>query len=82
MYSGIAGDIAGIEPISTGQLLLNRRNAGLMPAARDATNTGQATPTTGASLYPVSTPTSQPQIGNSHPSITGFDYNDMISEVF
>jgi hypothetical protein len=78
LYPGVAADLAGIAPISSGQIALNRRNAGLMPANRDATNTGQAQPTSGASLYPVTTPA----LGNSHPSITGFDYNDMISEVF
>jgi hypothetical protein len=77
LYPGIASDIAGIAPLSTTQLLQNRRNAGL---GRQDLGTGgqQAQPTgNGASLYPVTTP-----LGNSHPSITGFDYNDMISEVF
>jgi hypothetical protein len=77
LYPGIASDLAGITPISTTQLLQNRRSAGL---GRQDLGTGgqQAQPTgNGASLYPVTTP-----LGNSHPSITGFDYNDMISEVF
>ena len=38
----------------------------------------QAQPTGNASLYPVYTPA----LGNTHASITGFDYQDMLSEVF
>jgi hypothetical protein len=74
LYPGVAEDLAGIAPISTSEILRNQDRA----ERGSQQSTPTSAPTTGASLYPVTTPT----LGNSHPSITGFDYNDMISEVF